>query len=30
MAVVKVETIPLQSSDDIVRVRQAVRAWAVE
>jgi serine/threonine-protein kinase RsbT len=30
MAVVKVETIPLQSSDDIVKVRQAVRAWAVE
>jgi serine/threonine-protein kinase RsbT len=30
MAVVKVETIPLQSSEDIIRVRQAVRAWAVE
>jgi serine/threonine-protein kinase RsbT len=29
-AVVKVETTPLQSSEDIVRVRQAVRAWAVE
>ena len=30
MAVIKVETVPLQSSEDIVRVRQAVRAWAVE
>ena len=30
MAVVKIETIPLQSSEDIVRVRQAVRAWAVD
>jgi serine/threonine-protein kinase RsbT len=30
MAVVKTETIPLQSSEDIVRVRQATRAWAVE
>jgi serine/threonine-protein kinase RsbT len=30
MAVLKAETMPLQSSEDIVRVRQAVRAWAVE
>jgi serine/threonine-protein kinase RsbT len=30
MGVLKVETTPLQSSDDIVRVRQTVRAWAVE
>jgi len=30
MAVIKIETVPLQSSEDIVRVRQAVRAWAIE
>src|SRR5258705_12788468 len=30
MAVIKIETVPLQSSEDIVKVRQAVRAWAVE
>lgn len=30
MAVLKSETLPLQSSEDIVRVRQAVRAWAIE
>src|SRR5262245_45306427 len=30
MAVLKTDTMPLQSSEDIVRVRQAVRAWAVE
>ena len=30
MGVLKVETTLLQSSDDIVRVRQTVRAWAIE
>ena len=30
MAVLKSESLPLQSSEDIVRVRQAVRAWAIE
>ena len=30
MAVLKSETMPLQTSEDIVRVRQAVRAWAIE
>jgi serine/threonine-protein kinase RsbT len=30
MAVVRTEKRPVQSSDDIVRVRQATRAWAVE
>ncbi|HEX2436873.1 MAG TPA: anti-sigma regulatory factor [Methylomirabilota bacterium] len=30
MAVTRTEKLPVQSSEDIVRVRQAVRAWAVE
>jgi serine/threonine-protein kinase RsbT len=30
MAVTKDDTIPVHSSEDIVRVRQAVRKWAVE
>lgn len=30
MTVLKSETLPLQSPEDIVRVRQAVRAWAIE
>jgi len=30
MNILRSETLPLQSSDDIVRARQAVRAWAVE
>lgn len=30
MAVARTEKLPVQSSEDIVRVRQAVRAWAVE
>ena len=30
MAVTKDDTLPVQSSEDIVWVRQAVRAWAVE
>jgi serine/threonine-protein kinase RsbT len=29
MAVVKAETIPISSSEDVVRVRQVTRAWAV-
>jgi len=30
MATVRTEKLPVQSSEDVVRVRQAVRAWAVE
>jgi serine/threonine-protein kinase RsbT len=30
MAVARTEKLPVQSTEDIVRVRQAVRAWAVE
>ena len=30
MAVLKSETLPLQTSEDIVRARQAVRTWAIE
>ena len=30
MATVRTEKLPLQTSEDVVRVRQAVRAWAVE
>jgi serine/threonine-protein kinase RsbT len=30
MPAVRDETLPIHSSDDIVRVRQAVRAWSVE
>jgi serine/threonine-protein kinase RsbT len=30
MAVLKVETLPIHGSDDVVRVRQIVRQWAVE
>lgn len=30
MSVLRAETEPVRSSEDIVRVRQAVRAWAVE
>jgi serine/threonine-protein kinase RsbT len=30
MPVVRDETLPVHSSDDIVRVRQAVRAWSIE
>ncbi len=30
MAVVRDDTLPVQSSNDIVRVRQMVREWAVE
>lgn len=30
MAVLRTEKLPIQSQDDIVQVRQAVRAWAVE
>lgn len=30
MNVLKDETVPLRSSEDIVRVRQTVRSWAVE
>lgn len=30
MPVVRTEKMPVQTSEDIVRVRQAVRAWAVE
>ena len=30
MAVTRTEKLPVQVSEDVVRVRQAVRAWAVE
>jgi serine/threonine-protein kinase RsbT len=30
MAILRHDTMPLGSSDDVVRVRQAVRTWAVE
>lgn len=30
MAILKVETLPIRSDQDIVRVRQTVRAWTVE
>jgi serine/threonine-protein kinase RsbT len=30
MTVVRDETLPIQASDDIVRIRQAVRNWAVD
>jgi serine/threonine-protein kinase RsbT len=30
MAVTRTEKLPAQASEDVVRVRQAVRAWAVE
>ena len=30
MAVLKTETLPLRSSDDVVRVRQVARQWAVQ
>jgi serine/threonine-protein kinase RsbT len=30
MAVTRTEKLPVQASEDVVRVRQAVRAWAVE
>jgi serine/threonine-protein kinase RsbT len=30
MAVARTEKLPIQTSEDIVRVRQAVRSWAVE
>jgi serine/threonine-protein kinase RsbT len=30
MAVLRTEKLPVQTEDDVVRVRQAVRAWAVE
>jgi len=30
MPVARTEKLPIQSSEDVVRVRQAVRAWAVE
>lgn len=30
MAVTRDETLPIESSEDIVRVRQTVRAWAIE
>ncbi|HEX9820627.1 MAG TPA: anti-sigma regulatory factor [Methylomirabilota bacterium] len=30
MAVARTEKLPVQASEDIVRVRQVVRAWAVE
>jgi serine/threonine-protein kinase RsbT len=30
MAIVRTEKLPLQSPEDVVRVRQTVRAWAVE
>jgi serine/threonine-protein kinase RsbT len=30
MAVLKTETLPLRSADDIVRVRQVARQWAVQ
>ena len=30
MAILKRETLPIRSDQDIVRVRQAVRAWTVE
>lgn len=30
MAVLKAESFPLRSEDDVVRVRQAAREWAVE
>ena len=30
MAVTRTEKLPVQASEDVVRVRQAVRAWAVD
>ena len=30
MAIVRTEKLPCETSEDVVRVRQAVRAWAVE
>jgi len=30
MAILKAETLPLQTDQDVVKVRQVVRAWAVE
>jgi serine/threonine-protein kinase RsbT len=30
MQVTRDETLPIRSSDDVVRIRQAVRTWAVE
>jgi serine/threonine-protein kinase RsbT len=30
MATVRTEKLPVETSEDVVRVRQAVRAWAVE
>jgi serine/threonine-protein kinase RsbT len=30
MAVTRTEKLPVQASEDVVRVRQAVRAWAIE
>ena len=30
MAVVRTEKLPVATSDDVVRVRQAVRAWTIE
>ena len=30
MAVQKIETLPLRSTDDVVRVRQVARQWAVQ
>ena len=30
MAVLKTETLPLRSTDDIVHVRQVARQWAVQ
>lgn len=30
MAILKAETLPLQTDQDVVKVRQTVRAWAVE
>lgn len=30
MAILKAETLPLQTDQDVVKVRQMVRAWAVE
>jgi serine/threonine-protein kinase RsbT len=30
MAVTRTEKLPVQATEDVVRVRQAVRAWAVE